>query len=582
MNRLKILLSLILVLLWSSIDAEEVKGISPPAEALPPEVLEKLKEQSQQTPPLSPQEEEKQIAPLGVEETHQRALTNKITLNVKNMEIIDLLNILAKKGGLNIVASKNVGGKATIFLEDVSVEDALKIICEVNNLAYEKKNKLIKIITDNEYEQLYGKKAYERRILKIIEIKNAQSVTIFQLLNGVKSKEGKIFIDERTNKLIIFDLPEIIGQMEEIITTLDSPVITKVFSLSYVEAKKIESELKKILSVNAKIQIDSLNEKIIVTDIPDKVEQASKLIAELDKYPAVETCVFTLNYASPEEIQNKIKDELTKEIGTIKIDKRTNKVIVTDLPQKITHIKKTIDAYDEKTKEVLIEAKIIQVNLSDEFKFGIDWEYLLKQSDNLNIKTKFGVLTAGEAGIQLEAGVLDRDNYHVLLDALKSIGETKILSTPKVAVIAGEEAKILVGSNVPYTTEETIVPQTGNPIKVKKVTYIDVGIKLYVTPKIGEDGFITIKIKPEVSSVTSYRDGIPVVETSNVESEIIIKDKNTIIIAGLIKEEKGKQIFQVPILGNIPILNYLFKKTTIKKINTELVILLTPRIITGE
>lgn len=582
MNRLKILLSLLLVLLSSSIDAQKVKEILPPAEALPPEVLEKLKEQNQQISPLPTQDEKKQISPPQGEDIPQGTLTHKITLNVKNMEIIDIFNILAKKGGLNIVASRNVVGKVSIFLENVGVEEALKIICEVNNLAYQKEDNLIKIMTENEYEQLYGQKSTERKILKIIEIKNAQAKSILQLLNGVRSREGKIFINERTNKLIIFELPEIISQMEEIIKTLDNLSLTKVFYLSYAEPKKLETELKKILSVEAIIQIDTLNKKIIITDTPDKVDQAAKLIAEYDKYPALETCVFTLNYASAEEIQNKIKDELTEEIGTIKIDKRTNKIIITDLPQKIAQIKKTIEACDEKTKEVLIEAKIIQVNLSDEFKFGIDWEYLLKQSDNLNIKTKFGVLTEGEAGIRLEAGVLDKDDYHILLEALKSIGETKILSTPKVAVISGEEAKILVGSNVPYTTEETIVPQTGNPIKVKKVTYIDVGIKLYVTPKIGTDRFISMKIKPEVSAVTNYRDGIPVVETSNVESEIIIKDKNTIIIAGLIKEEKAKQISQVPILGNIPILGYLFKKTTTKKINSELVILLTARLITGE
>jgi type II secretory pathway component GspD/PulD (secretin) len=371
--------------------------------------------------------------------------------------------------------------------------------------------------------------------------------------------------------------------MQNIIKTLDTPSITKIFTLKYAQPKKLESELKRILSKDAKIQIDTLNKKIIITDIPEKVDIASKLITEYDKYPKVQTYVFKLNYAKPEEIQAKIKDELTKDIGSIKIDKRINKIIVTDLPQKIEKIKKIITACDEQTKEVLIEAKIIQVNLSDEFKFGIDWEYLAKQIDNLNIKTNFGVLTEGEAGIRIQAGVLNTDDYRILLEALKSIGETKLLSTPKVAVIDGQEAKILVGSNVPYITEETVVPQTGNPIKVQKVTYIDVGVKLYVTPKISEDGFVTIKITPEVSAVTRYvNNNIPVVETSKVESEIRIKDGTTIVIAGLVKEEKTKETSQVPFLGNIPYLGYLFKKTTTKKINSELVILLTPKIITGE
>ncbi|MEW6618169.1 MAG: secretin N-terminal domain-containing protein [bacterium] len=588
MNKLKILLCLLIVLSLSPLQAEESKEIPLPPETLPQEVREKIKEQlrleqERPQPPLPTTDREIEIPPAEIQTPTKRTLSNKITINVKNMEIIDVLNILAKKGGMNIVASKNVQGRVTIFLEEISVEDALKVICEVNDLAYEKKDELIKVMANHEYEQLYGKKANDRKILRMLEIKYAQPTSILQLLNGVKSRDGKIFIDERANKLIIIDLPELIQQMQEIIKVLDTPSITKTFTLTYAQPQKLEPVLKSLLSRDGKLQTDSLNKKIIVTDISEKVEVISQLITEFDNYPELSTEIFTLNYAKPEEIVEKIKDELTKEIGTVKMDKRTNKVIVSDLPCQIKRIKEIVTTCDTQTKEVVIEAKIIQVNLSDEFKFGIDWEYLAQQTDNLNIKTNLGALTQGEAGIRIEAGVLNTDDYHILLEALKTIGDTKLLSTPKVAVISGEEAKILVGSNVPYITEETVVPQQGNPIKVQKVTYIDVGVKLFVTPKISEDDFVTIKIKPEVSAVTRYvNDNLPVVETSNVESEIRIKDGMTIVIGGLVKEEKTKEIAQVPFLRNIPYLGYLFKKETTKKLNSELVILLTPKIITGE
>ncbi|MEW6607399.1 MAG: secretin N-terminal domain-containing protein [bacterium] len=567
---------------------EETKKLPLPPESLPQEVQEKLRQetilgQEIPQPPQPTTDREIERTPPEIQTPTKRTMSNKITINVKNMEIIDVLNILAKKGGMNIVASKNVQGRVTIFLEEISVEDALKVICEVNDLAYEKKDELIKVMANHEYEQLCGKKANDRKILTMLEIKYAQPTSILQLLNGVKSREGKIFIDERTNKLIIIDLPELIQQMQEIIKALDTPSITKTFTLTYAQPQKLEPALKSLLSRDGKLQTDSLNKKIIVTDISEKVEVISQLIREFDNYPELSTEIFTLNYAKPEEIVEKIKDELTKEIGTVKMDKRTNKVIVSDLPSQIKRIKEIVTTCDTQTKEVVIEAKIIQVNLSDEFKFGIDWEYLAQQTDNLNIKTNLGALTQGEAGIRIEAGVLNTDDYHILLEALKTIGDTKLLSTPKVAVISGEEAKILVGSNVPYITEETVVPQQGNPIKVQKVTYIDVGVKLFVTPKISEDDFVTIKIKPEVSAVTRYVDNnIPVVETSNVESEIRIKDGMTIVIGGLVKEEKTKEIAQVPFLRNIPFLGYLFKKETTKKLNSELVILLTPKIITGE
>ena len=172
-------------------------------------------------------------------------------------------------------------------------------------------------------------------------------------------------------------------------------------------------------------------------------------------------------------------------------------------------------------------------------------------------------------------------------DALETVGETNILSAPRIMVVNNKEAKILVGSTEPYVTTTTTTPSAGPTTTAESVNFIDVGVKLYVTPTIHEDDFITMKIKPEVSSVTSNlttsnNNTIPIVETSEAETTVNVKDGVTVIIGGLIKEETINTTKQIPFLGKIPVLGMIFRSTNNSTSKTEIVIFLTPRIVTGD
>jgi type II secretory pathway component GspD/PulD (secretin) len=149
------------------------------------------------------------------------------------------------------------------------------------------------------------------------------------------------------------------------------------------------------------------------------------------------------------------------------------------------------------------------------------------------------------------------------------------------------EARILVGSSKPYVTTTTTAPSSGPVTVSEEVKFIDVGVKLVVTPVIHKDGYITMKIRPEVSSAaTSLKTGqnnlIPIVDTSEVETTVRVKDGVTIMIGGLIKEEKSRGDFKVPVLGDIPLVGSAFKSQSRGKEQSEIVIFLTPRIISGD
>ncbi len=182
-----------------------------------------------------------------------------------------------------------------------------------------------------------------------------------------------------------------------------------------------------------------------------------------------------------------------------------------------------------------------------------------------------------------------RGKLDLALQVLESVGKTNVVSSPRITVLNNEEAKVLVGTNQPYVTTTTTVTEN-NPITSQNVTYIDVGVSLTVTPTINQNGYVTMKIKPEVSSLgesfeTPDGDEFPVVSTSETETTIMVKDGHTIVIAGLIEDREEESQNKIPVLGDIPILGYLFKGVShgseASPEKRELVIFLTPYVVEG-
>ncbi|MFC1646496.1 secretin N-terminal domain-containing protein, partial [Candidatus Omnitrophota bacterium] len=289
--------------------------------------------------------------------------SKKISLDIKGMDIIDVLKLLAKQGNLNIVTGKNVTGKVSMFLKDVYVWDAFEIIIAANGLAYKKKGDIINVISARDYELAHGEKYGDNRILSTKKLKYAKSKDMSAALNQIKSTLGKVVVDASSNTLILLDVPERILEMERVIEETD---------ISY--------ELK--------------------------------------------TKVFELSYAKTEKLKEQLEEVLTENVGIIKTDERTSKIIVIDYPTKIAQIEQMIEAFDEKTRQVLIEAKIIQVILSDEYKMGIDWKFIA--SKQLNV-TAFNInRVLNTSGAQVVGGSevpTSTEDFRVVMDMLKTFGD---------------------------------------------------------------------------------------------------------------------------------------------------------------
>jgi type II secretory pathway component GspD/PulD (secretin) len=489
----------------------------------------------------------------------EEGLRQKISLDLRGIDIVETIKFLSMKGNLNIVTSRNVSGRITLFLKDVTIGDTLELILLTNNLAEVTKKNIITIMTETEYEQLYGRKYVDNRQIRTLKLKYAKPSNVGTALETLKSSIGKIIMDDATGTIILIDIPEKLAEMEKAVLDLDLGLVQK------------------------------------------EITTTSK--------------VFELDYAEVEDVEAKISEMLTEGIGSVRFDERTNRLIVYDLPNKIAEVEELITAFDAKTREVMIEAKVVEITLSDDFAFGIDWEKLFTTSTkNINFEGSFPFSqpsgTTGNLGRisigtwrpgfytdeQTEdetftEGGLDLRRTQQILTFLKAIGKVKIISSPHIAVIDSEEAKIMVGTRQPYATSTVSQSETTSTTSWS-AEFVDVGVTLTVTPNINKNGFVKMHIKPEVSTLTDWFEitddsgneqiRLPEVDTSNAATDVLVHDGRTIIIAGLIKDTESLKERKFPFLGDIPVVGNLFKSQSKSLETKEIVILLTPHIITGE
>jgi len=170
------------------------------------------------------------------------------TLELKDMDINDVLKLLASKSGLNIIAGKSITGRVTIFLQNVDVHDALTIILKSNDLAYMEDRGVVQIMTASEYEQTTGHKFGVSTESTIVTLQSAKASDVAAILNQVKSQGGKIIADDQSNSIIVQDVPEKMVQLLDYIKTIDAPTETRVYKLQHIAGEALVAKLQEMLS----------------------------------------------------------------------------------------------------------------------------------------------------------------------------------------------------------------------------------------------------------------------------------------------------------------------------------------------
>jgi general secretion pathway protein D len=485
----------------------------------------------------------------------------------------------------------------------------------------------MKILTDKDRGPV--NEAYVARVITLESISSQEAMTFLQ---PVVSKDGYISSFGPANMLLVVDsslnIQKILGILDQIDTDQKRDGGELVY-LKNAGAESIAGVLKEWLGgkdkakpagqggspVGTLILPDSrLNALVVFGSDADK-EDIKKMVALIDVVPPTTSSKVNVYYLENGEAIEvaKVLEGVVKgapsapaqpgtpgapiqspfEGGKISItpDKATNSLVIMASPTDYQNLVQVIQKLDRRSRQVFVQAMIAEVSLDKLSDAGVQWGVLGGGStgtvsaagvyDPFNafaplLSTLGSMTTAGitNENISMKSAV----NFPVILKALQSNGTLNVLSTPNIMTTDNKEAEIFVGENVPFLAQSNL-SSTG--LAQQSVDRKDTGITLKIKPQISAGEYVKLDIYQEISAVKDTKGNAVDITTTkrSAKTSVVVKDTDTVIIGGLIQDQDQETVNKVPFLGDIPLLGWFFKTKSVKRQKTNLMIMLTPRII---
>jgi len=479
-------------------------------------------------------------------------------------------------------------------------------------------------------EKIPVNESYVARVITLENITAQEAVTFLQ---PIASKDGHVSAFGPANMLLVVDSSFNIQKILSIVQVIDAEKRRELPEIIYLKSAGAETVAKVLqdwlgsksakqpgqppaVTMGTTIVPDSRLNAILVFGPEKDKEEIRKLVALVDVAPPTSSGkvnVYYLENADATEVA-KVLDGVVKgsaaagppgqaaapqtspfEGGKITItpDKATNSLVIMASPTDYQNLLQVIQGLDRKRRQVFVEAMIAEVSLDKAQDLGIQWGFFGGASSGdaatAGIYDPFGTLTPFFAAVgQLsQAGLLPADmklstaaNFPLILKAMQSSGMLNILSSPTILTSDNKEAEIFVGENVPFLGTSTINGATSQQSIDRK----DTGITLKITPQITDGDYIKLDVQQEISAL---KDTITIGAAStdrsitkrSAKTSVIVKDQETVAIGGLISEIERESVSKVPLLGDIPLLGYLFRTKSMKREKTNLILLLTPKVI---
>lgn len=342
--------------------------------------------------------------------------------------------------------------------------------------------------------------------------------------------------------------------------------------------------------------------------------------AETDQEP-MEERVFPINYSNLKDLKTALTPFIdVKAGGVLQTDERSNTLIIREKSAKLRQIKSIVAELDQPTPQVMIESKFVELTDDDTKQLGINWQslsgYSLTASGGLDngsqgqdvgntgvpagnisrVLGKVSTYTVDAAGNKSYAGsnffrsdsaVLSASQFSVVLSALNTLNGSRLVSNPTVVTLNNVEANVTVSTQYPFP-QYSYNDQTGT-FEVSGFDYKDIGISMKVLPQVNRENFITLSVKPELSSQTNQTVSfggtstganavkLPILDSRRTESIVTIKDGNTLAIGGLVSNQKGETVSKVPLLGDVPLIGLAFRSTKKTLVKRNLIIFITAK-----
>ncbi len=333
----------------------------------------------------------------------------------------------------------------------------------------------------------------------------------------------------------------------------------------------IEEALTAILSV-ANYTWVKRNNIILITSLTDSANLSADVQGR-------QIQVFDLDFTSATAISETVKNFLSP-VGKVTIGSSSpsnnrltqERLVVEDLPESLARIADYIAQVDQAPRQVLIETHVLQVDLDDTTKCGVDLNNLIRISGSkLNLTTTgFADQNASQAFLATLSG----GDVGGVIEALETTTDAKTLGSPKLLVLNEQEARLQVGQHLGFKVTTTTETST-----LQNVQFLDVGVVLRIVPRITRDNRVLLHVKPEVSKGdVNPETGLPESDTAELETDVMLNDNQGMVIGGLIKESDSTKQSKVPYLGNVRGIGFLFRHSEVSKTRSEIIVALVPRI----
>ena len=279
---------------------------------------------------------------------------------------------------------------------------------------------------------------------------------------------------------------------------------------------------------------------------------------------------FKVQYSDPVVVAEVLENHLSS-FGKITTLEKRRLLVVDDKPHFLRRIERLLKELDREPRQILIEARILEVGLKDSESYGLDWSRMFN-SDKATIGTQ-GLSNPGSPGFFFD---YLSPNVTVVLDALRQRSRLRTLATPKLLALEDHEAETIIGDRLGYNVTTTI-----DNVTTTSTEFLESGVILRVRPSVDEQNRILLDIHPEVSTGSVSDDGIPNQNTTEVTTTMLVDSGQTVFIGGLIRHSSEQTREGVPVLGDIPIVGLLFSNKALSSAKTELIVLITPYIVDG-
>jgi len=455
--------------------------------------------------------------------------------------------------------------------------------------------------------------------ISFVSSKEVPVTRVYDIVLSILKAQGFFVVPEEDNIIHIYPTQEALKMSGKIfygteqVSAAPDEIITQLIPLEYANVNDVLNVVRPLLSNEILITAYPRTNVLIANGHVDQTNLLLMLVSFLDteipraqsdiniyslENSNAETIAQTLsNLASSIPVQR--RDQKTpkppgEEVAgfterfRVVANKETNSVIVISAPEDYEKIKNIIKELDVKRDQVLVEALIVEISLDDDQTLGIDWRALLDTGYDVDAIAQSNtglvsesLVTGGLPG--LTVGLLNGEipSVYAILNAYRENTNFKILSTPEIVTIDNNEAMINIGEQIPFLTSSR-VDENNNVIQT--FDYKDIGILLKITPHINKNGYITLDINQSIKKIVEGTSLLanPSVFNREITSKVTVKDRRTIVIGGLIRDDVTTIERKVPILGDIPLLGLLFRKKSKQRIRTNLMIFLTPHIVTSD